>query len=130
MLEQALPTCRGSSTETAPAEKQTVIWREDDEVCIRIRRRKNRPGGSGVLRRRCCCQGTVELCPVHTLWDRFFKHLPCGAEPWRHISANAAIEKLRAVLRRLGIPDAGLYGTHDFRRGHAEVREIVLIHFP
>ena len=116
-----MPTCKGKPDDANLAGAQTLIWREGDEVCIRIAKRKNRPKGSGILRRRCCCEGSVDMCPVHTLWDRFFARLPEGSEPWKDISPGAARGKLRALLHRLGIVDADLYGTHDFRRGHAEV---------
>ena len=61
------------------------------------------------------------MCAVHTLWDRFFAHLPDGHEPWQHITASEARCRLRMLLNTLGVVDAGKYGTHDFRRGHAEV---------
>ena len=57
---------------------------------------------------------------VHVVWDQFLEQLPQGAHPWRHISANAAREALRHSLRLLSVPEAEAYGTHDFRRGHAE----------
>ncbi len=101
--------------------KQTVIWRGGEYVCIRILRRKTKPKGSGVIRRRCSCEGGVDTCAVHTLWDRFFAHLPNGHQPWQLITAGSAREKLRAVLSRLGVAEPHKYGTHDLRRGHAEV---------
>ena len=120
---QALQTCKGSPRDEALKDKQTLIWYENGEVCIRILRRKNRSSGSGVLKRKCCCRGDmVDICPVHSLWNRFFCHLPCGAEPWSSVTPKAALAKLRLSLRGLGSTDAELYGTHDFRRGHAEAR--------
>ena len=127
---QALLACKGSPDDLALAEKQTLVWREGDQVCIRILRRKNRPSGSGVLRRMCTCQGSVDMCAVHTLWDRFFERLPSGHEPWRHMTSDKARLKLREALRRLGIVHADRYGTHDFRRGHAEVCVMHIHYFP
>ena len=100
---------------------QSIIWRDQDEVCIRLLRRKNRQHGSGVMRRKCTCTGSLDTCVVHTLWDRFFEHLPDGAVPWVNVSANNARCRLRRLLESLGVPDAAAYGTHDFRRGHAQV---------
>ncbi len=102
------------------AQEQTIIWRDGDEVCIRIARRKNRPNGSGTLRRKCTCSGGASSCAVHTLWDQYFAKLDDGAKPWAHITAGKARERLRQVLCRLQVPDADKYGTQDFRRGHAE----------
>ena len=120
---EALHVCKGCPSDAALSNKQTLIWLEDGELCIRILRRKNRPKGSGVLTRKCCCRGDImDVCPVHTLWKRFFCHLPDGAEPWSSTSSKFALARLRQLLHRLGIKDADLYGTHDFRRGHAEVR--------
>ena len=126
---EAIPMCRGSPDDAALAGKQTLIWREGDEVCIRMLRRKNKPKGSGVLRRKCCCQQGARadiysslVCPVHTLWDRFFRLLPEGTEPWKDTTEKEALAKLRELLGKLGIQHVEKYGTHDFRRGHAEAR--------
>jgi len=54
------------------------------------------------------------------LWDCFFANLAVGAQPWVDVTPGLARERVRAVLRNLDVPDAKLYGTHDFRRGHAE----------
>ena len=66
--------------------------------------------------------GCADTCIVHALWESFLEQLPPGSEPWRHISSNYARLRLRTVLRRLDVPNAERYGTHDFRRGHAEAR--------
>ena len=100
---------------------QAIIWREHDEVCIRLLRRKNKPKGSGVMRRKCSCQGSAAMCAVHTLWDRYFAHLADGDVAWNDVSAAYAIRRLRKLLTALGVANAGAYGTHDFRRGHAQV---------
>ena len=87
-------------------------------------RRKNRQKGSGVLKRVCSCKGGSAMCPIHTLWDQFFAQLPDGARPWEKVSAGKARERLRQILSRLQVPEWAEYGTHDFRRGHAEARSI------
>ena len=65
------------------------------------------------------------MCPIHTLWDQFFAQLPDGARPWERVSAGKARERLRQILSRLQVPEWAEYGTHDFRRGHAEARSSV-----
>lgn len=120
-LAQALPICKAHPDSPGASEEQTIIWLQDDAVCLRIRRRKNRQGGSGTLKRICSCKGGVSTCAVHTLWHKFFAELPEGAHPWSQISADKARQRLRQVLGRLGIHEPGRFGTHDFRRGHAEV---------
>ena len=97
------------------------MWLDGETVCFRMLRRKNRPNGSGVLKRICSCSGGAATCAVHTLWEKFIAPLPDGAHPWQSITAEKARGRLRQVLGRLGVPDAGKFGTQDFRRGHAEV---------
>jgi len=117
---EALPLCKLRPGDSRAPGEQTIIWREGDEVCLRMLRRKNRPNGSGTLRRMCTCRGSVSTCIVHTLWDRFLAKLDEGAKPWAGISEGMAMARLRKILERLSVPDAAKYGTHDFRRGHAE----------
>ena len=117
---QALPMCKCQPSSELAASKQTIIWRQQDEVCIRIRRRKNRPQGSGVIKRICTRAGSKRTCPVHALWDGFFQHLPDGTAPWELLSASYVRLRLKRILEQLGIPGAAKFGTHDFRRGHAE----------
>ena len=99
---QALPMCKGTPSELSVADKQTLIWKEGEHVCIRLLRRKN-------------------TCAVHTLWDRFFRQLPDGHQPWQQVSPGHARERLRALLGKPGMAQPQKYGTQDFRRGHAEV---------
>ena len=88
---EALPACKGTPGNPDLAEKQTLIWREGDEVCLRLRRRKNRPQGSGVMRRGCTCNGgSTHMCAIHGLWDTFFEDLPDGHQPWQRIGPSQA----------------------------------------
>lgn len=117
---EALPTCKGTPETAEVSEQQAVIWRDGDFVCFRLLRRKNRPQGSGVLRRKCSCGGGRHTCAVHTLWDAWFAELPVGSQPWALISPANARDRIRRILGLLGVGNAHLYGTQDFRRGHAE----------
>ena len=119
-FHQALPLCTGTAETQAASLDQTVIWRERDEVCLRIRKRKNRRSGSGVLRRACTCSGNTLLCPVHMIWDTYLAFLPLGSHPWDGITDHLALRRLRSLLEKLGVENAKEYCTKDFRRGHAE----------
>ena len=91
-------------------------------------RRKNRPQGSGKLMRMCSCKGSPTTCIVHTFYDKFWAELPDGARPWAHLSAGGARTALRRTLARLAVPEAECFGTHDFRRGAAEVGQLAALH--
>jgi len=122
---EALPTCKGAPTNESLVQQQTLIWREGDCVCLRLRRRKNMRQGSGTLKRKCTCRDAAtdfnrDTCVVHSLWDRFFDKMPEGSQPWRKTTANMARDRLRAVLAKLEVAEPGTYATQDFRRGHAE----------
>jgi hypothetical protein len=120
IFRQALPLCVGSPEIQGADCKQTLIWREGDVVCLRLLRRKNKPKGSGTLRRVCTCLGCKHTCVVHTLWDQFLGLLPTGSEPWSNISPGEALHRIRRVLQRLQVANAKGYRTQDLRRGHAE----------
>ena len=122
---EALPACRASPEQTQYSQEQTLVWREADTVCIRMKRRKNRRMGSGTLRRGCTCASAEadfckDMCPLHSLWERFFEKLPEGSHPWGAITPHMAMTRLRATLAELGVANPETYGTHDFRRGAAE----------
>ena len=85
-----------------------------------MKTRKNMQGGSGTLCRSCSCSGSKQLCAVHTLWDTFFEDLPVGVQPWADVKPGLALKRLRKLLVALGIMNAQEYGTHSFRRGHAD----------
>ena len=135
---EALPMCRGEPGSVA--DEQSVIFLESpDTVCLKLKSRKNKIGGS-VLKRKCCCKACSATCPVHALWHNFFEKMEVGARPWADVSPNEARGHLRFTLQALGVSAASsvvarlascgllvkvsfpeLYGTHDFRRGHAKV---------
>ncbi len=109
--------CKGPPSDHALAEKRARIWREDDEVCIRIAGRTVNTG----RRVGCTCRDNADTCAVHILWDQFFQQLPHACEPWHEISTEEAKRRLRAVLDRLGEPDASQYTLSGFRFGSVEV---------
>ena len=134
---EALPMCVCASEPQRGVHK-AAIWRDGDEICILLSSRKNLQGGSGVLRRACCCQGNTQMCPVHILWDQFLASVPVGTMPWLNVSPAQVLKWIRGALLALAVcivfsqraacaisckqvPNASAYGTHSFRRGHARV---------
>jgi len=117
---EALPLRKCSPDSPMAQSEQSIAWFDGSAVCIRLRRRKNREQGSGVLRRFCTCKGEPLTCMVHAFWARFLEKLPDGACPWAQVTAGQARNRLHRILRVLKVPDAENYGTHDFRRGHAD----------
>ena len=117
---QALPMQRGSGR-GSPAGAQSLLWRENEELCLELASRKNRQSGSGVIRRRCTCQGNKDICPVHVLWESFAVKATPGERLWPGVTAGIARTRLRQLLSRLHVDNAMLHNTHDFRRGHARV---------
>lgn len=118
---EALPVVKVSEDYVPSGDEQSIIWRDGDTICLQLRRRKNLPQGSGVIKRGCTCSGCPRTCPVHILWDTYMEDLPLGAAPFSAITEAAARKKIRERLKALGVPQCELYGTHDFRRGHARV---------
>ena len=99
---QALPltVC---TTEPSDNWLQAAIWRDHDEICVKLRSRKNMQRGSGVLRRGCTCSGIPAVCPVHVLWEQYLVGLPAGTSPWAGISLAAALRDIRLLLRRMNV---------------------------
>ena len=97
--------------------EQHRIWLESDALLLRLPRRKNRDCES-TLRRQCWCATSPRTCPIHVL-AAFFATFLSDAKPFGSISAAGALAGLREILTDMGIKDAGIFRTHDFRRGHA-----------
>jgi len=99
---EALPMCVCAS-EPARGVYQAAVWREGDNICVLLRSRKNLQGGSGVLRRACCCEGSPLMCPVHILWDKFLANVPSGTKPWLNVSAAQVLKWIRGALLALTV---------------------------
>ena len=130
---EALQACKAEQDDVRYQSMQTLVWKDERGVCIRIKSRKNMPRGSGVIYRTCTCMTAKTdfsnaTCPVHMLWDKFLVKLAPGSQPWKRVTPQMARDRLRRSLSILGIPEAENYGTHDLRRGHAEVSRLSL-HF-
>ena len=93
-----------------------------DAIGLHLKRRKNKTCGS-TLWRSCWCgkseKGSKSTCPVHVL-GAYFQSLPIGEQPFKPFSASCALAELRRLLVCVGVANADLYRTHDWRRGHAK----------
>ena len=116
MPSECLPM-RVASGNASDAALQSVITVEADQLRLCLGRRKNKDGGS-MLIRGCWCGSCPDTCPVHVLGPYFASCAP-GFAPFAFIDARTALTRLRDWLVALRVPDARKYRTHDFRRGHA-----------
>ena len=98
---EALPMVRGDGGPMV-GEQSTLYLDSGGRLCLALRRRKNRQGGS-LLRRTCACAACPSVCPVHALWGQFFSLLPIGTKPWSQVSADRARRQLRSTLERLQV---------------------------
>ena len=54
LLRQALPIRKCEPDSEIAKTSQSIIWREGDEICLRLLRRKNKQSGSDVIFHVCC----------------------------------------------------------------------------
>ena len=83
---------------------------------FKLRRRKNKPGGS-LLKRACWCHQCACICPVHVLW-LFCLRLDVGQAAFPGVSAGPALRQMRDVLHMLGVENYSRYRCQDLPRGH------------
>lgn len=114
---EAIPVVRGRVGLSHNEEYANCVYMEGELLCLKLKRRKNKPQGS-VLKRACWCHDCACTCPVHVLWP-FFKRLNVGQAAFPGVSAGGALKQLRSVLHTLGVENCSWYRTHDLRRGHA-----------
>ena len=116
MPSECLPI-RVSAGDNNERRHQAVISVGRNELTLRLKRRKNKEGGS-VLIRRCWCNSCRLTCPVHVLGPFLLECGP-GAQPLAMHDARSALQVLRGWLGVLQVDNASSYRTHDLRRGHA-----------
>ena len=114
---ECLPAIKGRDGYDS-GEAQSVVIVRESELVLRLKKRKNKLGGS-VLVRTCWCQSSEALCPVHVL-GRYFAGLACGEAPFAGISSGKASSFLKHCMERLGVENGAVYRCHDLRRGHAK----------
>ena len=93
--------CRGN-----PAGAHSLLWLENDVLCLELASRKNRQGGSGVIKRQCTCSGNPVICPVHVLWHQFAAGFGAGEQLWPSVTASGARTRLRQLLMKLKVENA------------------------
>ena len=113
---EALPLHAGDLT--PQCEHTAGLFFRNGEMHLRLRRRKNRPHGS-LLVRGCWCSRSPSTCPVHAV-ESWLAGLRPGDPLFPGLSAAEALRVLRGLLDFLNVERASEYRTHDFRRGHAE----------
>jgi hypothetical protein len=116
MPSECLPI-RIASQSTSDEHQQAVLSVSQESVTLRLKRRKNKEGGS-LLTRRCWCSKCEATCPVHVL-GKFCLEAGARSAPFANFSPAGVLAALRRWLTCLGVPDATKYRTHDIRRGHA-----------
>lgn len=114
---EALPITRCDNGRTTDGQ-QATLYKEGEDLYLKLGRRKNKPWGS-LLKRSCWCSTSSRTCPVHVVWP-YFEKLDSSQKAFDGITASLALRTLRAYLRAIGIENAPNYRTHDLRRGHAQ----------
>ena len=101
-----------------PQGRHSGLWLESGSVlCLRLRRRKNRPSGS-MLRRPCSCSTTGPgQCVVHRAAG-LLQRKSRGQRLWA-VTEATALSHVRRLLSQLGIGDACRYTLKAFRAGRA-----------
>ena len=90
----------------------------EGRVKLRLAKRKNWQAGAPPMYRTCWCRKSPSTCPVCVL-GRYAKRLSIGSQFFPGLAPHQCIGIVRACLVVCGVPEPGLYGTHDLRRGHA-----------
>ena len=111
---------------TPQREKALIGVRTDPEgsfLIVKMKWRKNLDCGC-VMRRPCFCTAGSALatafCPVHILWPAIRSRVPSGGHLFSAVNTRNFNRILRAVLRKLKVPEAERYSSHGFRRGTAQ----------
>ena len=104
---EALPVVAGRADDVPDA--QAVLFRVGDTVVLLLKRRKNKPHGSRLVRR-CWCRNSPSTCPVRMLGKMLDKST-VGQRWFKDIT-------LKFMLEKVGVANGARYRTHDLRRGH------------
>jgi hypothetical protein len=96
----------------------STIQRNDSEVRIVLKRRKNAQKGD-IVRRDCSCHLVKQLCPVHVVVPMLMAY-GSGCRIFEGFTPAAATRMLRKHLVALKVVGAMTYTLHSFRRGAAQ----------
>lgn len=114
---EALPAVRVEDGAAAACVASAFVV-GDQKIELHLSRRKNRESRS-VMARQCWCDECAVTCPVHVL-GAWLVGEPAHQPIWAAWSPGAARARLRRALGEMGRHDAESFGTHAFRRGHAQ----------
>ena len=117
---EAIPLQAGNMSELheLPAGRHSAVVLHDGHLHVRLRKRKNRPGGS-LMSRPCSCfqSGGDILCAPHGLAP-LLKNLNAGDRLF-HGSPAHFLALFRRALSMLQIPNGEQFGFKAFRAGRA-----------
>ncbi|CAD7961045.1 unnamed protein product [Amoebophrya sp. A25] len=109
----------------------SAVFADDDreEVCIRLKSRKNALEGDFIYRS-CTCKGKVQkfdekgkrvvswpihACPYHVFWKVFCKDLLPGEEIFDELDYASCLHEVKDAAARYN--EKGEFGTHSLRKG-------------
>ena len=99
------------------------VFKKQPYLAAKLSFRKNHTGGV-ILKRPCFCGLDNDLprftCPVHSLWRAIKQRVYPGEPIFKDINRRNFNRRLKAILARLGIPEARRYSSHGFRMGSAQ----------
>ena len=117
---EAIPLMSGSASDAVglPLDRHSGVWIDDqNQLCLKLQRRKNRPQGS-LLRRPCTCGKVLsKVCVVCRVRAKLRTHVT-SARLWEFTAASA-LKQLRRVLVLLAADNAASYTLKAFRAGKA-----------
>ena len=113
---EALPIVAGRDRDISGA--KAVLSTVGDELVLTLRSRKNKLGGSRLVRG-CWCKNHPSICPVH-VFGKLVVETAEGQPLFPGITAARALAVLKCCLLALKIKDADRFRTQDLRRGHAK----------
>ena len=117
---EAIPMLAGSNNDTSslPTGRHSGLWIDNEnQLCLRLARRKNRPSGS-FLRRGCVCATKGKsLCGVHRL-RAFLASKQVAAPLWSFTPAKA-LHTLKRMLVLCRAPNHAAFTLKAFRAGRA-----------
>lgn len=111
-----------ASGKSLPAGRHSAVWVSaaapgGDSLHVRLARRKNKPGGSTLVRRCACGQGGAVGCVVHAVAP-VLRGLPEGSKLF-DFSASQFLKEVKRMLALLGHPEASRCTLKGFRAGRA-----------
>ena len=121
-LTRALPIDRLLSPELASSSAVIGLreFQGEQRIVLKLAKRKN-TRNAFIATRPCFCTSNAVLpkhnCPIRRFWKAVLGHTEPGALLSPSLQGENFSRILRAVLAKLGVPDAERYSRHCFRRG-------------